>query len=616
VIENRRAIPLLIYDGDCGICGEWVAHWRKLTGERIDYRPYQNAASEFPDIGIAEFRAAIQFIDTDGSRCSGAAATYMVYRGIGAWSALDKIYRQVPGFALVSEFFYHFFARRRGLLARLTHLVRGRNFQPPAFRLTSWVFLRILGCLYFSAMASYAVQARILIGSDGILPLTPYLQRLRDNLGAGYWHRVPMLFWLDHSDTFIQWLPIAGCLLALAVIFNLATRAALIGLFVIYLSLLYAGQTFMTFQWDLELLEAGMLAILLTSGSRIVIWLYRWLAFRFIFLGGVVKILSGDSTWRNLTALNYYFETEPLPTPLAWYAHHLPEWMLKAGVAGTLTVELVLPFLIFAPRRLRMFAACCFILLQSTIVLTGNYNWFNLLTITLCLFLFDDAALRRWIPGWMHARIERHASPRPWRATTAGVWILSTVILFSSSELLLSVFSPTRLGSYSLLTRAIGPCQCVNNYGPFAVITHPRYEIVIEGSADGQTWKEYDFKYKPGDLARRPEWIIPHQPRVDWQMWFAALGEPSQNPWFTNLLVRILRGNKTEAALFRVDPFPDAPPQWVRAQYYLYHFTTPGQRAETGNWWTRELVGQYFPPVRLNVPAAGVPRGGVEDSHR
>jgi hypothetical protein len=238
---------------------------------------------------------------------------------------------------------------------------------------------------------------------------------------------------------------------------------------------------------------------------------------------------------------------------------------------------------------------------QSVIVLTGNYNWFNLLTIALCLFLFDDAALRRWIPESLRAHIERQAPSHPWRATTVGVWIVSLAIFFSSSELLVSVFNHDRQRDYSPLTRAISRCVCVNNYGPFAVITTERHEIVIEGSADGQTWREYDFKYKPGDLTRRPEWIIPHQPRVDWQMWFAALGEPAENPWFNSLLLRILRGSTTEAALFRVNPFPDAPPRLLRARDYLYHFTTPEQRAQTGNWWTRELVGQYYLPRQIRT---------------
>ena len=589
--------PEVLFDGDCGICREWANYWHGLTGDRIAYRPYQDAIADHPGLDPEECRKAVQFIDADGSRYSGAAATFRLYRNLGPWFLLDALYRRSPAFAAVSEFFYRFFSQRRGLLAALTHFCRGRNFRPAEYHLTSWLFLRALGLIYLAAMLSFAVQAKLLVGEEGISPLAMYLPALKDQLGAGYWYQTPMLFWLNHSDTFIQWLPIAGALLAVAVVFNFATRWALVALYGIYLSLFYGGQVFMTFQWDLLLLEAGVLAILLTSGMRVTVWLYRWLVFRFMFLAGVVKLMSGDETWRHLTALNYHFETQPLPSPLAWYAAKLPEWILKTGTAGTVGIELVLPFLVFAPRRLRMFAAWGFILLQVLIMLTGSYNFFNLLVIALCLMLFDDAALSRLVPQFVIARFVK-STPRPRPVTGGFVWLVALVIFVSSSDLVANAFSRGRLG-YMWLTRTIAPCQCVNNYGPFAVMTRQRYEIIVEGSDDGIHWRPYDFWYKPGDLARRPAWIIPHQPRVDWQMWFAALGQASDNAWFSNLLVRILQGDKSVAPLFRVNPFPDNPPEWVRARFFLYHFTSVEQREETGDWWDRRLVGDYYPPIHL-----------------
>ncbi|HKI74969.1 MAG TPA: lipase maturation factor family protein [Pseudomonadales bacterium] len=598
--DSGAARPEVVFDGDCGICREWIDYWHALTGDRFVYRTLQQASADHPEVDEADFLRALHFLDTDGQRYTGAAATFRIYRDMGLWRILEPLYRHLPLFASASEFFYRFFADRRWLLAALTHFARGRNFKPAKFELTSWLFLRLLGLVYFAAMASFAVQAKVLIASDGIAPLGMYLSAIHNSLGASYWYRVPMLFWFNHSDTFIQELPILGCIFAVAVALNVLTRLSLVVLFVIYLTLYYGGQTFMSFQWDLELLEAGFLAILLTSGSRAVPWLYRWLVFRFIFLAGAVKILSGDPTWQNLTALEYHFETQPLPSPLAWYAYHLPDVILKAGVAATLVIELALPFLIFAPRRLRMFAAWCFIFLQVMIILTGNYTFFNLLTIILCLFLFDDAALRCIVPGPLVKRLEQRPKPSPAMATRVTVWAVSAVIVLSSSELLIRGLNGTQADA-SWLIRAIAPCQCVNNYGPFAVMTTRRHEIVIEGSADGKTWKEYDFKYKPGDLARRPAWIIPHQPRVDWQMWFAALGPPSRNQWFINLLVRLLDGTRPVHSLFRVDPFPDTPPEYVRARYYLYRFTTPEEHRKTGNWWTRKLLGDYYPAVGLSV---------------
>lgn len=597
--DSHQTRPEVVFDGDCGICREWVNYWHALTGDRIAYRPYQEAAADHPDTAETEFQGALQYFDTAGRRYSGAAATFKIYSTLPFWSVLDWLYQRFRPFRAVSEAGYRFFAQRRGLLAVLTHFARGRNFEPARFELTRWIFLRALGFIYLAAMASFAVQARLLIGSTGILPLASYLAALRKALGPSYWYDVPMLFWLNDSDTIIQWLPVAGCVLALAVIANIMTRFALILLFVIYLSLFYAGQTFMTFQWDLELLEAGMLAILLTPGSIIAPWLYRWLVFRFMLLSGLVKLLSGDATWRNLTSLYYHFETQPLPTPVAWYAHQLPHTLLKVGAAGTLLVELVLPFFVFAPRRLRMAAGACFIVFQAIIVVTGNYNFFNLLTIALCLFLFDDAALRPNLPALL-VRLGTRRTRATHPAAILAVRLAALVILFSSSEMLVRALDDAS-GEYSWLTRAIAPCACVNNYGPFAVMTTERHEIVIEGSMDGNTWKEYDFKYKPGDVSKAPTWVVPHQPRVDWQMWFAALGPPTQSPWFTNLLVRILDGSQPVHALFRVDPFPDAPPRYVRAQYYRYRFTPFHERRETGDWWTRELIGTYFPPIALRA---------------
>ena len=587
--------PQVIYDGECGICSEWVAHWRQLTGAEIEYRPFQQAADDYPEIGWQALRHSIYFIDTDGSHVAGAGAAFRIYRGKDVRGLLYWCYTHLPGFAPASELIYRFFANHRGLLAFLTNLLWGRNFRPPRYEVTRWLFLRFLGFIYLGAMASFSVQALQLIGSDGILPLENHIADLRATLGERPWLHVPMLFWFNQGDAFIQWLPIAGCLAAIAVVFNFATRTSLILLYVIYLSLFYAGQTFMTYQWDLELLEAGVLAILLTSESRVALWLLRWLVFRFMFMSGFVKLASGDLHWRNLTALDYHFETQPLPTPLAWYAHHLPEWMLKSGSGATLVIELLLPFLVFMPRRPRMLAGCAFILLQFAIILTGNYNFFNLLTICLCLALFDDRALSRFVPSALVSRLQARRARHP--ISRLVTWVLAPLIVITSSNLLLTQMGVT--SHYWALTRAVSVCQCVNNYGPFAVMTTRRFEIVIEGSNDGMTWKAYDFRYKPGDVSRMPAWIIPHQPRVDWQLWFAAL-DPGQQPvWFRHLVVRLLQGDPAMDSLFHANPFPDRPPAYLRALYYRYQFTTPAERAATGHWWKRNYEGQYLPPVKL-----------------
>jgi hypothetical protein len=354
----------------------------------------------------------------------------------------------------------------------------------------------------------------------------------------------------------------------------------------------------MSFQWDSLLLEVGFLAIFLTGGSRLIVWLYRWLVFRYVFLSGVVKLLSGDPTWHDLTALEYHFWTQPLPTPLAWYAAQLPNWLLIGGTAAALIIELGSVFLIFLPRRLRAAAACCVLLLQSLILLTGNYNFFNLLTMLMCVFLFDDAALGRCIPRWFESRALSSA-PRPARTATVIATALTLIVVPVGLNRIWQTFSRTDLPGLGAVTQAVAPLQIVNPYGLFAVMTTTRPEIVIEGSADGQTWREYVFRYKPGPLSRPALWNIPHQPRLDWQMWFAALGSLRENPWIVSLMFRLLEGSPPVLGLLASNPFADAPPKFVRAQLYDYRFADRRTHMLTGQWWVRRLEGRYFPQVSL-----------------
>ncbi len=301
--------------------------------------------------------------------------------------------------------------------------------------------------------------------------------------------------------------------------------------------------------------------------------------------------------WRNLTALRYHYETQPLPTPFAWYFHQLPASAQKLSCVFVFLVELVVPFLLLAPRRVRFFAGGATVLLQVLIFLTGNYAFFNLLTVALCLLLFDDAAFRR--------------SPREATARTRGSAlqgsvsaVLLTLILLASGFQLLETFWGWMPRPAAAALGAIAPFGVVNTYGLFAVMTTSRPEIVIEGSNDGRTWMEYGFKYKPGDLKRLPMWVQPYQPRLDWQMWFAALDGYQSEPWFGNFIVRLLEGSPDVLALVGKNPFPNASPRYIRAQLYDYHFTTIGERRSDGNWWRRDLKGEYLPTVSLRTPSA------------
>jgi predicted DCC family thiol-disulfide oxidoreductase YuxK len=590
--------PTLVYDGDCGICRDWVSYWEGLTGDRITYRPYQEAASDFPGVPREAFAHAIQLIEADGQVYSGAAATYRVLRHAPGRAAWWWLYEHLPGFSWASERAYTFLARRRDLLASLTRVLWGRPLEPEHYELVSWLFLRLLGAIYVAAFASLAVQIRALVGRNGILPLDGYLDAAHRALGDAAYGVLPTLFWLNASDTALIAGAVVGVVLGLLVIVGWWTRPALIGLFALYLSYVIAGQDFMSFQWDTLLLETGFLAIFLTGGSRIVVWLYRCLVFRYFLLAGAVKLLSGDSTWRDLTALEYHFWTQPLPTPLAWYTAQLPQWLLVIGTGATLAVELGCVFLIFLPRRPRAAGGCVLLLFQSLIVLTGNYNFFNLLSMSLCIFLFDDAALRHVIPkrlaSWVQTRVAK-----PGRAATTIATALALVVVPVGVNRIWETFTRTELPLVGIISSVVSPLLIVNAYGLFAVMTTERPEIVIEGSTDGHTWTEYVFAYKPGPLARPPLWNIPHQPRLDWQMWFAALNGVRANLWFPNLMLRLLQGSPPVLALFASNPFPRRPPNYVRAVLYEYRFADPGTHAATGQWWVREPEGLYFPQVSL-----------------
>jgi predicted DCC family thiol-disulfide oxidoreductase YuxK len=597
---NPVRLPLLIYDGDCGFCIYWVRYWQRLTGDRVAYAPYQEVAAQYPEIPVAAFQRAVQYVAPDGKIASGAEAALLTLShagGKGFWLAL---YRNVPGFAAIAEAMYAFVASHRAALYRPSLWLWGRDYEPPRFELLSWLFLRAIGLIYLTAFVSYGVQALGLIGSHGILPLSEFADAVRSQLGSSSYWRVPMVFWLDQSDFAIQAACWAGAALSLLLIFDLIPRLSLFFLYMLYLSLFYAGQEFMGFQWDLLLLESGFLALLLSMATKPGIWLLRWLLFRFMFLSGAVKLLSGDPTWANLSALSYYFQTEPLPTPLAWYAHHLPHAVLTAATGATLFIEIGLPFLIFFPRRLRFVAAFGTLLLQVVIFLTGNYAFFNLLTMALCLVLFDDAALRAVLPNRVTRFMQRYARDiRPRKIVSVAVGAFALLIVFTGLVQLNAVLNSRISALGAWVVGDIAPLRIVNTYGLFAVMTTTLPEIIVEGSDDGVHWREYEFKYKPGDVMRRPRWNAPHQPRLDWQMWFAALGTASENPWFSRFLQRLLENSPEVTALLGSNPFPRKPPLYVRALLYDYRYSSPEEKKATGAWWVRQPEGIYYPPVAL-----------------
>ena len=609
--------PLLVFDGDCSFCRRWITRWRDITADRVNYAPFQEVADQFPSIPREEFASAAWLIDPDRSAHRGARAVFgaLAVAPGHAWPLW--FYRRVPGVRAMTESVYRFVAGHRPLFSALTTLLWGPTVTRPTFTFTRWLFLRMLGVVYFIAFSSLAVQVAGLIGQAGILPAGEFLDRVRQRLGtAAYW-QVPTLAWIDASDTTLQWMCWGGAAASLLLILNVAPGQLLLLLWVLYLSLYHVGQTFLSFQWDILLLETGFLAIFFapwnlrprlsseSRPSRTMRCLLVWLLFRLMFSSGVVKLVDDDPVgreWHHLTALAYHYETQCIPNAISWYAHHLPEWCHKVCVVIMFIIEIGVPFLFFFPRRPRILACILQVLLQTTIILTGNYNFFNLLTITLCLVLLDDAFLSRVAPASLKRRFGTPSSRRPMPLIQRLVIPpLAVCIMAVSAIWIHEVFIPYEnlLPVEQRILRNVRPYAVVNTYGLFRHMTTRRPEIIVEGSVDGRIWKSYEFKYKPGDLRRRPPFVAPHQPRLDWQMWFAALADyrNPRNGWFIQFSRRLLEGSPDVLALLAHNPFPDRPPRYLRATLYDYHFTNWGEAFRTENWWAREQIGQYLPTI-------------------
>jgi hypothetical protein len=380
--------------------------------------------------------------------------------------------------------------------------------------------------------------------------------------------------------------------------------AVWLAMWALYLSIVNVGQTFYGFGWETLLLEAGFLAILLgpagTAPPILVLWLYRWLLFRVEFGAGLIK-LRGDRCWRDLTCLEYHHETQPLPGPLSWFFHHLPRPLHRAEVLANHVTQLVVPFGLFAPQPVAGIAALVIVVTQAWLLVSGNFSWLNLITIVLATAALDGALLDAVLP------VDPPATP----AGPAG-WQQAAVAALTFVVALLSI-RPARnlLGRRQLMNASFDPLRLVNTYGAFGAITRVRREVVLEGTDDpapgpATTWREYQCKAKPGDPRRRPRQVAPYHLRLDWLLWFAAMSPSSAHPWVARLVTRLLQHDPaTRKLLGRPDPFPDHPPALVRARLYRYRFTTPAERRQTGAWWSRELVGEYLPPLRLDPRSAG-----------
>lgn len=509
-----------------------------------------------------------------------------------------------------------------------------------------WLFLRALGLIYFSAFYSLLFQIRGLIGDNGILPATEFLEAVAHSAGPARFWLAPSLFWLSTGNAWLMAVCCIGLFASVLLVFNLWPRGTLAVCFVCFLSFVAAAGDFSGYQSDGMLLEAGLIALFFAPpGFRpgwgeahppawASLFLLQWEWFRIYFESGIVKLASGDPQWRNWTAMDQYYQNGPLPTWIGYYLQHLPHWFHASTVFITFAVELGIVWMMFLPRRWRLICFVIVTALQAGIILTANYTFLNYLVLSLGILLLDDGYLRRVLPKrWREkfaAAVEVAAAQRP-QPIQSRVGPALSIVNSTAPSAPFQTFTPSRhLSAWKLAltsvalswifyattvqllwmllpnlplptapVAALQPFRIANRYGLFAVMTRGRYEIEFQGSNDGQNWTAYPFRYKPQDLSKAPGIYAPYQPRFDWNLWFASLGEWRENSIVPSTEERLLSNGHDVLQLFAGNPFADAPPKQVRAVLWQYWFTSLEEKRRTGMWWRRELVGLYAPVLQI-----------------
>jgi len=474
-------------------------------------------------------------------------------------------------------------------------------YDPGGYWLTRFALQRGLAAVYLVAFVVALRQFRPLCGEDGLLPLSDYVDRRS-------FRERPSLLRLSPTDRTAAWMARVGVALSALALLGVPSAlgtpvqmAAWAALWVLYLSFVNAGQLFYGYGWESMLCEAGALAVFLggweAATPAVVVWLFRWLLFRNMLGAGLIK-LRGDDCWRELTCMDYHYETQPMPNPASWFAHHLPDRFHRVEVAGNHVVELAVPFLYFAPQPVAAAAGVVTLAFMGWLVLTGNFSWLNVLTMVLALSLFADpqlAVLGATAAALGVGSVVPEVTTPP--ALAALAWGYAAVVLALS-------YHPVRnmLSSSQRMNTSFDPLNLVNTYGAFGNVTTDRYELVVQGTreetVDADTdWETYEFPGKPTAVSERPPQWAPYHLRLDWQLWFAAMGSLRRNPWFLRFLAKLLEADAATLSLLRTDPFDGDAPTHVRALRYRYRYTTPAERRESGDWWRRERVGTYVEPV-------------------
>jgi len=464
--------------------------------------------------------------------------------------------------------------------------------------LTRLLLERGIGVICLVAFLVALNQFKPLLGARGLLPVRLFVKQVP-------FRESPSLFYLLPRDGAFLTAAWIGVILSCLIISGFASRytwlsaGTWLAIYILSLSFVNVGQTFYAFGWESLLLEACFFAIFLggakTVAQPIPIWLFRWLLFRIMFGAGLIK-LRGDSCWRDLTCLNYYYETQPMPNPQSWFFHWAPQWVNKGGVLWNHFAELLIPFAYFLPQPIAGIAGIITIAFQLTIIVSGNLSWLNWLTLFLAFSTLDA----KFLNGLISWRPPTLTAPHPmlewFHYAIAGLVVLMSIPVVANM-----------ISARQIMNTSFNSLHLVGTYGAFGNITRPRYEVIVEGTEDDAAlpnahWREYQFKGKPGALDFRSPQIAPYHLRLDWLMWFAAMSDYRDYPWFVNFVAKLLQGDASVLSLLRENPFPGHPPHYVRATLYEYHFTTAEERRRTGNWWKRTLTRPYFPAVSLETP--------------
>lgn len=496
---------------------------------------------------------------------------------------------------------------RDGLKVSVDASARSLPEKNASYWFTRFVILRLLGLIYAVAFLVAANQILPLIGSDGLLPVGLFLDRVSETLGgatAGFL-RLPSIFWFNHSDAALAIVAWIGFALSCVVLAGYANAILLAILWALYMSFVHVGQEWYGYGWEVQLLETGFLAIFLCplldarpfprrAPPVVIFWLFRALIFRIMLGSGLIKI-RGDASWRDLTALYYHFETQPIPNGLSRWFHFLPGWLLRGGTLFNHIAELGAPWFVFWPRIGRHIAGVVIVLFQVTIIVSGNLSFLNWLTIVPALACFDDSFWAKILPRVLTKRAEAAAaSAQPSLPMQRTAWAIGAVVAVLSIQPVLNLFS-----SQQVMNTSFDPLELVNTYGAFGSVGKQRFNVVFEGTDSANPdnaaeWKPYPYKGLPVALDQRPPQIAPYQLRLDWQMWFAAMSAPNEYPWTLHLIWKLLHNDSAALSLFAANPFPGHPPRHVRAVLYSYKFVP---RNPQGRWWERKQLGIWLPPL-------------------